>query len=77
VVVAVGETHRFEIKNTTLHLEDEVRMFFRNVGAYLPNNVVSYKVNLSLYLTNFALLRDVWGSGCIDPRILDLGTSWR
>jgi hypothetical protein len=20
---------------------------------------------------------DVWGSGCIDPRILDLGTSWR
>jgi hypothetical protein len=20
---------------------------------------------------------DVWGKGCIDPRILDLGTSWR
>jgi hypothetical protein len=19
---------------------------------------------------------DVWGSGCIDPRFLDLGTSW-
>jgi hypothetical protein len=20
---------------------------------------------------------DVWGSGCVDPRFLDLGTSWR
>jgi hypothetical protein len=21
--------------------------------------------------------KGVWGSGCIDPRLLDLGTSWR
>jgi hypothetical protein len=29
-------------------------------------------------LTNQVLRHeDVWGSGCIDPRILDLGTSWR
>jgi hypothetical protein len=36
------------------------------------------KVKLSLYLSNLALRHeDVWGSGCKDPRILDLGTSWR
>jgi hypothetical protein len=26
---------------------------------------------------NLDLLENVWGSGCTDPRILDLGTSWR
>jgi hypothetical protein len=27
---------------------------------------------------NYALHHeDVWGSGCIDPRFLDLGTNWR
>jgi hypothetical protein len=32
----------------------------------------------SLCLTNQALRHeDVWGSECIDPRILNLGTSWR
>jgi hypothetical protein len=36
------------------------------------------KVKLSLCLTNQALRHDgVWGSGCIDPHFLDLGTSWR
>jgi hypothetical protein len=36
------------------------------------------KVKLSLCLTNYALRHeDVLWSGCIDPRILDLGTSWR
>jgi hypothetical protein len=36
------------------------------------------KVKLPLYLTNKALSHeDVWRRGCIDPRILDLGTSWR
>jgi hypothetical protein len=36
------------------------------------------KVKLFLCLTTYALSReDVWGSGCIDPRFLDLGTSWR
>jgi hypothetical protein len=33
---------------------------------------------LSLCLTNYALRHEcVWGSRCIDPRFLDLGTSWR
>jgi hypothetical protein len=33
---------------------------------------------ISLCLINEALRHeDVWGSECIDPRILDLGTSWR
>jgi hypothetical protein len=32
----------------------------------------------SQYLTNWAVRCDgVWGSGCIDPYYLDLGTSWR
>jgi hypothetical protein len=36
-----------------------------------------WKVKLSL-ITNYSLRHeDVWGSGCIDPRFLDLGTSWR
>jgi hypothetical protein len=36
------------------------------------------KIKLSLRLTNYALrLEGVWGSGCIDPRFLDPGTSWR
>jgi hypothetical protein len=36
------------------------------------------KVKLSLCLTDYALLRHEveWGSGCIDPRYLDLGISW-
>jgi hypothetical protein len=36
------------------------------------------KVKLSLCLTNWALYHEgIWGSGCIDPHIIDLGTSWR
>jgi hypothetical protein len=36
------------------------------------------KVNLSLCLTNQPLQHEgVWGSGCIDPRFLNLGVSWR
>jgi hypothetical protein len=39
---------------------------------------ISKKVKLSLCLTNLALRhKGAWGSGCIDPRFLDLGTSWR
>jgi hypothetical protein len=33
------------------------------------------KVKLSLCLIKHYVMK--WGSGCIDPRILDLGTSWR
>jgi hypothetical protein len=37
---------------------------------------VCKKVNLSLCLNNWTLLHEsVWGSGCIDPYFLDLGTS--
>jgi hypothetical protein len=36
------------------------------------------KVKLSLFLTNYPLCHEaVWGSGCIDPHFLHLGTSWR
>jgi hypothetical protein len=31
-----------------------------------------------MFLTNEALCHEgIWGSGCIDPRFLDLATSWR
>jgi hypothetical protein len=36
------------------------------------------KVDLCLCLSNSALRHeDVWGSGCVDPCIFDLGISWR
>jgi hypothetical protein len=39
---------------------------------------VCVTVNLSLCLANWALRHEyVWRSGCIDPRVLDLGISWR
>jgi hypothetical protein len=39
---------------------------------------IKVKVKLSLYLTNWALCHEgIWGSGCIYPHFLDLGTSWR
>jgi hypothetical protein len=38
----------------------------------------SKKVKMSQCLTNAALRHEgVWGSGCIEPHFLDLGTSWR
>jgi hypothetical protein len=46
-----------------------------------PNTLRSVKVRkvkLSLCLTDQALRHeDVWGNGRIEPRILDLVTSWR
>jgi hypothetical protein len=50
-----------------------------NIYSYVKITVTRLKeVNVSLYVTNCALRHeDVWGSGCIDPRFLDLGTSWR
>jgi hypothetical protein len=43
-----------------------------------PIIIIIIKVKLSLCLINQALHHEgVWGSGCIDPRFLDLGTSWR
>jgi hypothetical protein len=39
---------------------------------------VKKNVKLSLCLIKYALRHeDVWGSGCIDPHFLGLGTSWR
>jgi hypothetical protein len=36
------------------------------------------KAKLSLFLTNYALYYEgVWGNGCTDPRVCDLGTGWR
>jgi hypothetical protein len=46
-------------------------------GSLVPLEM-KVKVNLSLSLINEALRHDdVWGSGYIDPRFVDLDTSWR
>jgi hypothetical protein len=47
--------------------------FCINAGLY-----EAVKLKLSLCLTKYALHHEgVWRSGCIDPRFLDFGTSWR
>jgi hypothetical protein len=52
----------------TLHIT--VNQFMDYHGAWR-------KVKLSLCLTNEALRHEgVWGSGCIEPHFLDLGTSF-
>jgi hypothetical protein len=39
---------------------------------------VQIKKNVALCLTNQALhQKDIWGSGCINPHILEFGVSWR
>jgi hypothetical protein len=44
--------------------------------SWITNEVIS-KVKLSLCFNNSALRQEgVWGSGCIDSRILGFGTSW-
>jgi hypothetical protein len=61
-------------------------IYFWNLAHIITRRTVSRmispckdkKVKFSLCLTNQALLHEgVWGSGCIDPYFLDLGTSWR
>jgi hypothetical protein len=45
--------------------------------VYQEYSLLGYSAvsELSLYLTNYALLHEgVWGSGCIDPHFLDLST---
>jgi hypothetical protein len=47
-------------------------------GYKTEGNYRSCKVKLSLCLMNYALCHEgIWGSGCIAPHFLDLGTSWR
>jgi hypothetical protein len=51
----------------------EESMWAQEEGCYK-----GWKAKLSMCLTNYALRHEgVWGSGCIDPHFLDLGTSWR
>jgi hypothetical protein len=40
--------------------------------------IISKNIKFSWCLTNHALdPEDVWGSGCMDPGILDISTGWR
>jgi hypothetical protein len=48
------------------------------VKVVCPYNFRGRRVKLFVCLTHLALRHeDVWRNGCIDPHILDLGTSWR
>jgi hypothetical protein len=63
---------------TNLSLSIQSNDNWASVLQYTCIVQVKIKVNLSLCLTDYALRHEgVWGSGCIDPRFLDLGTSWR
>jgi hypothetical protein len=47
---------------------------------FLNTNVERYRYTILLRDIDIKLSmchEGVWGSGCIDPRILDLGISWR
>jgi hypothetical protein len=51
---------------------------FFGASMYMLCSRFLHLVVSSPCLTNYALRHvDVWGGGCIDPRFLDLGTSWR
>jgi hypothetical protein len=48
------------------------------VRLQIHDCIVRNKAKLSVCLTDWALCHEnVWGSGRINPRILDLGTRWR
>jgi hypothetical protein len=54
----------------------------KSYGNWVASNGIMFihcrVVKLSMCLTNQALCHEgIWGSGCIDPHILDPGTSWR
>jgi hypothetical protein len=53
----------------------EIIYFFCYVISFLSGKI--RKAKLSVCLTNYALCNEgVWGSGCINPRFLDLSTIW-
>jgi hypothetical protein len=63
--------HNFSRRSVRMHTLCQTIILF----VFRTNPTV---VKLPLCLTDQAQRQeDVWGSGCIDPRILDLGTSWR
>jgi hypothetical protein len=67
-VVTTCSDH-FPLKNRAPDLASLLRSYF---------DVCKWKVKLPLCFTNSALCHeDVWKSGCIYLRFLDLGTSWR
>jgi hypothetical protein len=54
----------------------QLRVFWTVSAACGKNTGI--KIKLFLYVCHHALRhKGIWGSGCIDPRFLDLGTSWR
>jgi hypothetical protein len=69
-VCLLCEKTEFQQVNSCIVVEYEFRIFEVNL-------LRSVKGKSSLCLTNEAqCLEDVWGSGGIDPCILDLGNTW-
>jgi hypothetical protein len=65
-----------ESRSPCVYLFKPVLSYFTtlSVAEFLKRRMV----RLSSYLINYALRHgDVWGSRCIDPGVLGLGTSWR
>jgi hypothetical protein len=66
--------HDYQNKQRLLpKLHKRIKLYNGNAASFMRGG----KVKLSLCLTNYAQRHEgLWESRCIDPRILDLGTSW-
>jgi hypothetical protein len=54
------------------------RLLSAGIWCCVIKHIYCVKVKLSLCLTNYVLCYEgIWESGCIDPCILDFGTTWR
>jgi hypothetical protein len=58
----------------SLNVKDQVSRPYRT-----PGQILNYRIKGKVVpVLNWTLRHEgIWGSGCIDPRILDLNTSWR
>jgi hypothetical protein len=78
---SVSRTTRRYIPGVTIlhnHRCDNLKYYKRKRPLTSNTLMVDAEVNLPLNLTNKTLHHEyVSGNGCTDPRILDLGTSWR
>jgi hypothetical protein len=88
LVIRVGTAILPRDRHISLQPSEQIYDIFSskccNLITYVPSHVTSTmclyftQIKLFLCLTNEALRHEnVWGSGCIDPSFLDLGTSWR
>jgi hypothetical protein len=82
-----SRTRFFVCSSTTrptcpFNIPQRCRSTYNFLNSFLAINIFSFnygkvKAKFSLCLTEHHSMKAYWGSGCIAPRILDLGTRWR